>query len=63
MIDLNENIDKINAIMKEHDQKYFKSWRSVDFEPYLTNIEANSILLQKRVDLFLDILKVERNLK
>ena len=63
MIDLNDNIDKINEIMKEHDEKYFKSWRSVNFEPYLTNIEDNSKLLQKRVELFLDILKVERNLK
>jgi hypothetical protein len=51
-------LQKIDNIIKEHEQKYFSKWRSLYYENEILELKRNIRLMDLRYSMFLEILKV-----
>ena len=44
--------------MKEHEEKYFSTWRNPEYLPLLDNLQKHSSLIDKRLEMLLDVVKI-----
>jgi hypothetical protein len=51
-------LQKIDNIIKGHEQKYFSKWRSLYYENEILELKRNIRLMDLRYSMFLEILKV-----
>jgi hypothetical protein len=51
-------LQKIDNIIKEHEQKYLSKWRSLYYENEILELKRNIRLMDLRYSMFLEILKV-----
>lgn len=65
LIHLSIIVEKISLLLKQidekiqrHQQKYFSSWRALNYEKLILELKSNIRLLDMRYLVFLDILKV-----
>jgi hypothetical protein len=58
IIRIREDLRQISSIIKNHKDKYFTNWRSVDVKQQLYNLKLHSKLLDDRYDLFIKTLSV-----
>ena len=54
-------IDTLQVKMKEHEEKYFSSWRNPDYFPLLDNLQKHSSLIDKRLEMLLDVVKINNS--
>ena len=54
-------IDTLQIQMKEHEEKYFSSWRNPEYLPLLDNLEKHSFLIDKRLEMLLDVVKINNS--
>ena len=54
-------IDTLQVKMKEHEEKYFSSWRNPDYFPLLDNLEKHSFLIDKRLEMLIDVVKINNS--
>ena len=63
IIRIREDLRQISSIIKNHKEKYFTNWRSVDVKQQLYNLKLHSKLLDDRYDLFIKTLSVTGSIK
>jgi hypothetical protein len=51
-------LKKIDIIIKQHNEKYFSKWRSLNYEDDIYELKRNIKLMDIRYSMFLEILKV-----
>ena len=61
IIRIREDLKQISIIIKNHKEKYFNSWRSVDVKEQLNNLQLHSELLDARYDLLVKTLNITTN--
>jgi len=58
---IQEIMEQVELKIKEHSEKYFNSYRTLDFDREIKDIQQKSSLLEKRFQLLVDLMKIESN--
>ena len=56
---IHKELDIINKKIDYHNTRYFNTWRTLDCSKNLVNIEYHNKILDKRVSLLFDLLKIK----
>lgn len=55
---IEKEIKSVNRIINEHNQKWFASWRTIDYNHHIEAIRLYNQILDTRVDLLLKLLQI-----
>ena len=58
---IKKEIEVLQEKMTMNEEKYFSSWRTPDYLPLLDNIEKHSQTLNTRLDLLLNVVKINNS--
>jgi BMFP domain-containing protein YqiC len=59
--DINKLLHEIQTEIKQHEQKWFATWRTPDVYSNLDQVKELKVLLDKRIKLFIQIVQFQKN--